>query len=159
MKSSPIPRCRVLGVAVLTAACLLNLPLSAEARGPDDSSYTSHRYDHARRLYSAHPRSGFSVTFGTGYAGRGYYYGPPNSAYYYQRPDVIFYATRAAVPREYYNRESYSGNSTGAAVQSALARNGFYRGSIDGQIGPHQQAHGLRVTGEINSGLLRSLGM
>ena len=170
MKPSTITQRRVLGTAALAVACLLALPQSSEAKskkGPKDNKYYSHQYDHTRQTYSSHPRSGFSLTFGTGYAGRGYYYGPPNSAYYYERPDVIFYATRALVPRQYYSRESYTGNSTGVAVQNALARSGYYRGSIDGQIGPqsrqaianYQQAQGLRVTGNINTPLLRSLGL
>jgi len=174
MKTSSIPRCRALGAAALAVVCLLALPQSSEAKGkgkapkgPKDKSYYSHQYDHARQIYSSHPRSGFGLTFGTGYAGRGYYYGPPNSAYYYERPDVMFYATRALVPQEYYGRESYTHNSTEAAVQSALANSGYYRGSIDGQIGPqsrqaiasYQQAQGLQVTGNINTSLLRSLGL
>jgi len=170
MKPSSIPHRRVLGTAALAVACLLAFPQSSEAKskkGPKNNPYYSHQYDHARQTYSSHPRSGFGLTFGTGYAGRGYYYGPPNSAYYYERPDVIFYATRSLVPREYYSHGSYTGNSTGVAVQNALARSGYYRGSIDGQIGPqsrqaianYQQAQGLRVTGNINTTLLRSLGV
>lgn len=71
------------------------------------------------------------------------------------------------MPRAYYSRHSYSGNSTGASVQSALARSGFYRGAIDGQVGQqssqaianYQQSRGLRVTGNITYSLLRSLGL
>jgi len=167
MQTSFLSHRRVLGTAALAAVCLLALPQSSEAKGPKNQHYKSSQYNNARQIYSSHPRSGFTLTLGTGYAGRGYYYGPPNSAYYYERPDVRYYATHAAVPREYYGHESYLGNSTGAAVQSALARGGYYRGSIDGQIGPqssrsiarYQQTHGLRVTGNINSSLLRSLGL
>ena len=107
------------------------------------------------------------MTLGDGYAGRGYYYGPPDSAYYYQRPDVMYYATRELVPRSYYGYSGYSGNSMNASVQRALARRGYYGGHIDGQIGPqssraisrYQQDHGLRDTGSISPGLLSSLGM
>ena len=167
MKQSSISPRRALGAAILAAAGLLVLPQSAEAKGPKDRQSNSHSSAQARQTYSSHPRSSFTVSLGTGYAGRGYYYGPPNSVYYYERPDVIFYATRSAVPRGYYSRESYVRDSTEASVQSALARSGYYRGSIDGQIGPqsrqaianYQAAHGLRVTGNINSSLLRSLGM
>ena len=57
--------------------------------------------------------------------------------------------------------------SVGASVQQALARRGYYRGGIDGQIGSYsrqsiaryQADHGLRPTGMITSSLLRSLGL
>ena len=79
----------------------------------------------------------------------------------------MYYATRALVPRSYYNRSGYSGNSVSADVQRALAKRGYYGGYIDGQIGPqssraiarYQRNHGLRVTGSINQGLLRFLGL
>ena len=79
----------------------------------------------------------------------------------------MYYASSALVPRSYYGHSGYSGNSMGADVQRALARSGYYRGSIDGQIGPqssraiarYQQDHGLRMTGTISQGLLNSLGL
>lgn len=120
-----------------------------------------------QRVYANQPRTGFTLSFGTGYAGRGYYYGPPNSAYYYQRSDVRYYATREAAPREYYRQSGYAGYSTRVAVQRALARQGFYDGSMDGDIGPrsrraifrYQEINGLQPTGTITSSLLRSLGL
>jgi hypothetical protein len=167
MKISFNPCRRVLGAIALLGVCLLALAQTSEAKPPNDKHHKAHRSEHDRLAYFSHPRSGFTVTFGLGYAGRGYYYGPPNADYYYERPNVRYYASRAAVPREYFGRGSYSGNSTALAVQSALARSGYYRGTIDGQIGPqtrqaiasYQQAHGLRVTGYITNSLLRSLGL
>jgi peptidoglycan hydrolase-like protein with peptidoglycan-binding domain len=55
----------------------------------------------------------------------------------------------------------------GASVQRALVRQGYYRGGIDGQIGPYPQRciaryqadRGLRPTGMISQDLLRSLGL
>ena len=122
-----------LGTAALALACWLALPQTSQARdhGGQDNRFSSQRHTSGRSAYLALPSSGFTLTLGTGYAGRGYYYGPPNSGYYYQRSDVRYYATREAAPREYYG---YRGDSTSAAVQQALARRGFYRGSIDGQI-------------------------
>lgn len=125
-----------------------------------------HDHDHDRvKYYNSRPRSTFTLNLGTGYAGRGYYYGPANVPYYYQRSDVRYYSTREAAPREYYSRDGYRGLSVGASVQQALARQGYYRGGIDGQLGPYsrrsiaryQADHGLRPTGMINSSLLRSL--
>lgn len=164
MKPSSITHGKVLATAAMALASLLALPQTAAAKGRDKQP-KSHQYDQARQRYSSHPRSSFTLTLGTGYAGRGYYYGPPNSAYYYERPDVRYYATRNAAPREYYSHSGYSRNSTAAAVQQELARRGYYGGSIDGQIGPqsrraiarYQQQQGLRVTATINTSLLRSL--
>lgn len=56
---------------------------------------------------------------------------------------------------------------TAYSVQSALAERGFYEGAIDGLVGPmtrgaiasFQSEAGLPVTGEINSALLRALGL
>ena len=123
------------------------------------------RDDHYRR-YSAHPRSSFVISFGTGYAGRGYYYGPPNASYYYQTPGVVYYRSREAVPRQYYPRE-WQMESTDMKVQRALARRGYYNGPIDGSLGSgsrsaiarYQRDRGLPVTGTVTSSLLRSLGI
>lgn len=183
MKTPFFPLPRVLGTATLAVVCLISLPLTSEAkdkpgRGNDSKHHDSKRNDHDndrhdghddrdRQSYSSRPRSSFTLSFGTGYAGRGYYYGPPNSSYYYQRPEVRYYATREAAPREYYSNDSYRSNSGDAAVQRALARRGYYQGSIDGAIGAqsrraiarYQQDNGLRVTGDINSSLINSLGL
>ena len=159
-------------MATLAAVCLLSLPQAAEAKdkkskGKNRSAgqYSSRDHDRNRASYRSHPRSGFTLSFGTGYAGRGYYYGPPNSSYYYERPEVRYYATRNAAPREYYSRE-YN-HSEGAAVQQALSQRGYYGGGIDGRIGPqsrraiarYQADRGLRVTGGVSSSLLQSLGL
>ncbi len=122
--------------------------------------------DRGRTHYHSRPRSSFTLNFGLGYAGRGYYYGPPGESYYYHRPEVRYYRTRELAPREYQGYD-YRVMSVGASVQQALARRGYYRGGIDGQIGPYsrqsiaryQADHGLRPTGLITSSLLRSLGL
>ena len=176
MKIPSILRTRALGAATMAVVCLLAIPYDAEAKGPKGDKHgqghnsknrQSHHNDHDRRHYSSRPRSTFILTFGNGYAGRGYYYGPPNSPYYYERSDVRYYATREAAPRGYYGNDGYRSNSEDAAVQRALARRGYYHGSIDGQLGPqsrraiarYQRDHGLRETGTITSGLLQSLGL
>jgi len=61
----------------------------------------------------------------------------------------------------------YQGGSIASAVQQRLAEQGYYRGPIDGDIGPgssraianYQGDHGLRVTGHISDGLVESLGL
>ena len=169
MKSLSIPFFRTLGTAALAVVCWLAIPqtLQAKDHGGQQQHFKGHGHNRASNEYLSVPSTRFSLTLGTGYAGRGYYYGPPNYGYYYQRPGVIYYATREAAPREYYGQSSYGGYSMGAAVQSALARRGYYRGYVDGQIGPqsrqsianYQQDQGLRVTGNISPSLLRSLGL
>ena len=74
----------------------------------------------------------------------------------------------------YYSSPVYRGETVGGyadelavEVQSALRRRGYYRGAIDGDIGPasrsairaYQADRGLAVTGRIDSSLLRSLGI
>jgi murein L,D-transpeptidase YcbB/YkuD len=66
----------------------------------------------------------------------------------------------------YDSSEQYA-DSTVAAAQEQLARQGYYRGQIDGAFGPetrraimrYQSDHGLRVTGTINTDTLRVLGL
>lgn len=148
-------------------ACFLSFPLTSQAKdkhhsgGHDGHDGHGGHGGHDSHYYS-YPRSNFTLSFGTGYAGSGYYYGPPYSSYYYARPEVRYYATRAVVPREYYR-----GYSVELSVQRQLANRGYYHGYIDGAIGPqsrsaiarYQQDHGLSVTGTITSSLLSSLGL
>lgn len=159
----------------------LALAPAAEAKdhhkkGHHDDHSDHHDRDHDRTVYLGRPRSSFTLSFGSGYAGNGYYYGPPNAAYYYERPGVTYYRTRAVVPREYYSSPGYvaagpgyysGGRSEAARCQSALARRGYYNGPIDGDIGPgsraairqYQLRQGLTVTGYVDRGLLISLGI
>ena len=173
---------RALSAGALAFACILALPLGAQAKGPKNKGGksehskgkksdhdTGHDYahdDNGRRAYVAHPRSIFTLSFGNGYRGQGYYYGPPNSPYYYESPDTRYYSNREAAPREYYENQSY-GRPVSSSVQRELAQRGYYDGAIDGQIGPrssraiarYQRDQGLQETGNISSSLLQSLGL
>jgi hypothetical protein len=75
---------------------------------------------------------------------------------------------------EYYDQGNYdssdqysSSDSTIAAVQERLARQGYYRGEIDGILGPqtrraiarYQRGHGLSVTGNLTPDMLQALGL
>lgn len=165
MKSLSVP-----GLAAIVAALLFTAPTSSQA---SDHWWSFHRHHHSsdggRAYYFARPRSSFVICAGTGYAGRGYYYGPPACSYYYERPGVTFYRTLAVVPSSYRcNVEPhYHSGGLSSSVQSALARRGYYYGPIDGDIGPgsrraiarYQADHGLRPTGEVSYSLLRSLGI
>jgi hypothetical protein len=170
MKTHFFPK--TFGVVALAVAGMLAMPQISEAK-PKHSSHSSKHHDdhhdndrHHHGSYYSYPRSSYVLSLGTGYAGRGYYYGPRGVPYYYEAPGVRYYATRSVVPREYLGSDYGYGN-TGAAVQSELARRGYYHGAIDGAIGPmssraiarYQSDRGLPVTGSITSSLLRSLGL
>ena len=73
--------------------------------------------------------------------------------------------------RHHYDRGRYGRSqrlrSQAAAVQHALARRGYYRGPIDGVMGAmaqravrdFQRDRGLSVTGNVNTDVLRHLGL
>jgi peptidoglycan hydrolase-like protein with peptidoglycan-binding domain len=58
-------------------------------------------------------------------------------------------------------------NATISAIQSELARLGYYNGAVDGVLGDeteaalarYQQDHDISVTGTVNAGTLQSLGI
>src|SRR5437870_1866915 len=92
------------------------------------------------------------------------YYGYP---YGY---DPGYYDSGAYQGEEYYGQNSYGeeySDSTVAAAQERLAREGYYRGQIDGVNGPetrravarYQSNHGLRVTGALTTDTLEALGL
>ena len=122
---------------------------------------------HPKVVYLAYPRSSFVLSPGIGYAGRGYYYGPPNSPYYYEAPDVRFFPNRQNFPRGYAFQPNNQYAADEIAVQEALARLGYYQGPVDGRIGPqtlnaiarYQQDHNMSVTNSIVPALLRALGV
>lgn len=174
MKTFTLGFFRKLSVGAACAACLFAFPTVSQAKDKDRGKEKKHDRDHDdhddhddhhrdRYVYTSRPRSSFSLSFGSGYAGRGYYYGPPGVSYYSRQPGVTYYRSREA----YYGQPAYRGNSVAVEVQRALARRGYYRGSIDGDIGPrsrnaiasYQADRGMRVTGSISSSLLQSLGI
>ncbi|WP_395738885.1 peptidoglycan-binding protein [Prosthecobacter sp.] len=126
-----------------------------------------HVNEHNKVVYMAYPRSKFVLSPGVGYAGRGYYYGPPNSAYYYESPNVRFFSRREDFPPGYALQPYDQRAADELAVQQALARLGYYQGPIDGRIGPqtlgaiarYQQDHGMSVTQSIVPALLQALGL
>ena len=91
----------------------------------------------------------------------GYGYGYPYGPYSYY--DNGYYDDQYAANDQQY--ENGNGDSTVSQVQSALARQGYYHGAIDGSVGPatrnavrrFQRNHGLDATGEINRSVLDAL--
>ena len=129
-----------------------------------DSGKHQDRHDHGHS-YSYHSRPLYR------YGSSGYYRSSPyyfSSPYYYSRPSIgISFMSRPS--GVYRGREVYGSYSDSLAVdvQRELRRRGYYRGSIDGDIGPgsrsairaYQYDRGLSATGRIDSSLLRSLGL
>jgi putative peptidoglycan binding protein len=74
--------------------------------------------------------------------------------------DSAYYGSR-------YGRDLTANGSTVAQVQRTLAREGYYKGAIDGEMGPrtyyairsYQRSHNLAVDGAITSRLLGRMGL
>ena len=133
---------------------------------PYCAPYASHGYHSS---YYSRP----SVSLGF-YSAPSYYSSPD---YYYDSYPTTrtYYPRTTSYSRTYYPRTSYSrtyrsssyNDDLAVDVQRALARRGYYRGGIDGDIGPgtraairsYQYNRGLEVTGRIDGALLRSLGI
>ncbi len=111
-----------------------------------------------------------------GYYGPGYYtpygyprYYGPAPVYYAPQPVVIsrpiVVSRPVVVEREVVYAAPVAGRGVESEVQRALAKRGYYGGSIDGAIGSQTRAairayqvdKGLPVTGRIDGNLLRSL--
>src|SRR5438309_3682832 len=136
-----------------------------------------------RTVYVGGSRFGYSYPYRS--YGYGYGYGYP---YYSYGPSVSFgfgypysygyypYGYSGYYPYDYsygsygYNRPAYNTYANGSIliqVQSRLARAGYYRGAIDGVMGPrthyaiqaYERDHGLRVDGAISGQLLRNMGL
>ena len=161
-------------VAVLVAAA----PLTGYGRdnnhhdGHHGDRSSDHGHDHGHGNYHGH---GSYYGHGGSYYGRGYYgrgyYGSYYSPYYYGRPywgpsfGLSFYSRPNYAYRGYVVDDH--GGGIAADVQVALRRQGYYRGPIDGSIGPvsrgairaYQANRRLNVTGRIDRTLVHSLGI
>jgi Putative peptidoglycan binding domain len=157
---------RIIAGSLAAAFVLVAVPNAAQA----DPKWKKKHHDRGDDRYYRVSRSSYTVTYGTGWRGRGYYYGPPGAAFFYETPGVAFYTSRGAVPVRYWGGRGggYSRPmSLDAQVQRALARRGYYNGPVDGDVGPgtrraiarYQARNGLQVTGTVTRGLTRSLGL
>ena len=114
------------------------------------------------------PFFGFGYPYGLGY---GYYpYGGYYDGGYYDdaysdnRSYDDSYASNEYSPA-YTNQPEDQTDSRVSDVQSALAREGYYDGTIDGRLGDatrralrkYQRDHGLEVTGSINRRVIEAL--
>lgn len=125
------------------------------------------RRDHNWNGHRCHWHNNHWVIYGLGYypfypwGWYGYDYGYPYGSYYDDRYYDDGYAANQ------YSQSEYGVDSTVGQVQSALAREGYYRGAIDGSVGPatrnairrYQSNHGLEVNGQIDRPVLEALGL
>ena len=98
-----------------------------------------------------------------------YPYGMPGYGYpYFGASAALYYYGYHPQPRPQAQARVYTprgDDSVVAQVQRELARNGYYRGGIDGVMGSgtrnairaYERANGLRVDGRIDGELLRSM--
>jgi Putative peptidoglycan binding domain len=117
---------------------------------------------------------GYYPYYQSGYYPYGYSSYDPYSSYdsaVYQ--GGVTYGDDAAYEDDatYSNGRAYGGATANASivaqVQRSLAREGYYKGAIDGEMGPRtyyairafQRSHDLRVDGTINSQLLTTMGL
>jgi hypothetical protein len=87
--------------------------------------------------------------------------------YPYDYYDYDYYPYGYDDQSAYVDSDQYGSSSTVSAVQSELAKLGYYRGTIDGVAGDktqaalarYQQDHDLSVTGTLTAATLQSLGL
>jgi len=98
------------------------------------------------------------------------YWGYPYDYYGYNYYPDYYDQSGYGYGGEYYDQNGYADQSTSsivAAAQERLAREGYYRGEIDGVVGPetrravarYQGNHGLRVNGNLTPDTLAALGL
>jgi hypothetical protein len=135
----------------LAAVAGLSLPMTASAK---DKGGHSHGHGHSSH-YPHHSYSHYHSGY-WGYSHWPYYrFGPTLGFSFYSRPYTVYRG---------YTATQYA-DGLAADVQRELRRRGYYRGAIDGDIGPGSRAairafqsdYGLRITGRIDSTLLRVL--
>jgi Putative peptidoglycan binding domain len=133
------------------------------------------RRDHWWEGHRCHFVNGFWFIYDTGFYPYDYWY-PYGYGYGYYAPDYDPYDYDPGVYQggdvDYYGQGTYDSSgqyadSTVTAVQQQLARQGYYRGEIDGIFGAetrravvrYQSDQGLRVTGNLTADTLRTLGL
>jgi hypothetical protein len=134
---------------------LLALPAGAKDHDKDDDDKDKKHKKHSEEYDRDHRPS---VTIGVAAPHRSYY--RPSTTVIIERERPVYYERQS-----YSTRSNYSGRSVEADVQRGLARRGYYRGPIDGDIGPgsrsairaFQADNGFAPTGRISGGLVAAL--
>ena len=117
----------------------------------------SYPYDYYAYDYDYYP---YTYNYDPGYYDSGYNDSRYNDSGLYQGEEYYDQSN-------YDSSDQYGSDSTVAAVQERLARQGYYRGEIDGVLGAqtrraivrYQRDHGLRVTGNLTPDMLQALGL
>jgi His-Xaa-Ser repeat protein HxsA len=184
------PKLRLL--PALAAAFLVALPATVFAKEKKITVYRDNDGDghYNKKTIKIDSHRGHPHVYGrsSGYYPRAYvapvyhgysspYYCPPSTSIgvsLYSRPTYTTYSRPSYSYSERVYRgvpasPSYSSYSDELAVdvQRELRRRGYYRGAIDGDVGPgtraairaYQDDRGMSVTGRIDRNLLRSLGV
>jgi hypothetical protein len=143
-------------------------------RGGNWNRHWDRRRDHYWRGHRCRWINNSWVIFATGFYPYGYGYYPygayyPSSDYSYY--DDSYYADDSA-PNEHAKAseseyEDAAADSSISAVQSALSREGYYSGAVDGSFGVEtrnalrrfQRDRGLSVTGRIDRATTNALGL
>jgi hypothetical protein len=131
-------------------------------------------HDHWGHGHSCHFVNGSWFIYDIGFYPYDYWY-PYGYPYADYADDYYPYGYDAGTyegDADYYSQGAYDSSdqkpdSTVTAAQEQLARQGYYRGEIDGIFGAethsaiarYQSNHGLRVTGSLNMDTLRALGL
>src|SRR5438270_4206356 len=147
-------------VPPVTFSANFRLPGSEQWQGPQYEVYRSyHPERHDRGWYSSHSQRVELIAGGYYYFNNGYWY----PAWGYD-PGHEYYAYDAPI---YVGKRSDPPDKVIADVQAALQEMGYYRGEVDGLIGPltrealtkYQADNGMTVTAVIDEPTLDSLGM
>ena len=113
----------------------------------------------------------YGYLYGSSYYPNSYdygYNGYNDSGVYDSQPADQGYDDQSGYNPRYQNRYgAQSANSSVAAAQERLVRDGLYNGQIDGVLGPEtrhalvrfQTKHGLRISGELTAETLDALGL
>lgn len=123
--------------------------------------------DHFWNGHRCHFRNGFWFIYDP-FLLYPYGYGYDSYPYDYYADGTYYdngYGTDQYAPETSPNQPEYDAGSQVGNVQSALAREGYYDGAIDGRLGPatekalrrYQRDHGLPVTGGINRAVIEAL--
>ena len=132
-----------------------------------------HGHDHSWHGHRCHFHNGFWFIYDPFLwypYGYGYGYYPYDSYYDSSYYDSSYYDDGSHPVNEYApgpatTQSEYSGDARVSDVQSALAREGYYDGAVDGVLGPgtrralrnYQRDHHLDVTGGISHGVIEAL--
>ena len=139
---------------VIAGTGVLTLPARADDHDQDHHNDKKHK-KHSQEYYSD-PHTNVTI----GVVGPHRYYSGSSSTVVIERAHPV-YDDR----QNYAVHSGYSGRSVEIDVQRGLSRRGYYRGTIDGDIGPgsrsairaFQADNGYAPTGRIDRGLLEAL--